>query len=254
MTKPHPMDVNTNTRIRWERLRRLPELANLEGALVLDVGAGLGFFSARFAAARAQVLSIDLDAKALDYLSREHGVATRVVDIANDPLPAGPFDLIFVGEVLEHLSDPAKLVGDAAEALAPGGSLIITVPALEGALIHTKGKNLAHDHGTEKHEREGFTKGELAKIAQMAGLGVRSHCYCLFYLSELFMQLTKFAYLRKKREYNSQSDITDTMRSLPYKSLRLVFPLLMQLFRVEEAILSRLGHRGHCHVMVCSKV
>jgi len=43
--KVYPMDVNTNTRVRWEIIKNLPEVKLLNGKRVLDMGAGLGFFS-----------------------------------------------------------------------------------------------------------------------------------------------------------------------------------------------------------------
>lgn len=40
------------------------------------------------------------------------------------------FDIIFAGEVMEHLFDDRKFVREAKEALRPGGYLILTVPNL----------------------------------------------------------------------------------------------------------------------------
>jgi 2-polyprenyl-3-methyl-5-hydroxy-6-metoxy-1,4-benzoquinol methylase len=247
------MDVNTNTRVRWEALRGLPQLAALAGKRVLDVGCGLGYFSLRFRERGACVLAIDVDRGSLRYLSEVHGVETLAVDVERESLPPGPFDAVFIGEILEHVRDPGALVAAAAAVLAAGGALIITTPALEGPLTRTAGKRLGHEHGAERHERDGFRSCELEGYCGDAGLRVAASTTCLFWAAELFMQLTKLGYLGKKRSYSGQSDIVAVQRGVPYRALRAVFPLLMPVFTLEHACARALGLAGHCHVVVAEK-
>jgi SAM-dependent methyltransferase len=55
-----------------------------------------------------------------------------VVSIADSAGLAGEvFDLVLLCEVLEHVSDPARIVGDAAAHVRPGGLLYVTVPNRE---------------------------------------------------------------------------------------------------------------------------
>ena len=68
------MQINTNTRVRWETIKNLSELKSLRGKKVLDLGAGLGFFSVRFAEFGAEVLAIDVDKSSLEYLSRNFNI------------------------------------------------------------------------------------------------------------------------------------------------------------------------------------
>lgn len=245
----HPMHVNANTRVRWDSLRRLPCLADLKGKRVLDVAAGLGYFSARFAELGAAVLAVDIDAGSLAFCGRSAGVTTECLDIEAQGLPEGPFDLIFVGELLEHITNPEGFICRLRESLAPGGTLLLTTPAEEGLLAHSRGKRLGHEDGAEKHERDGFRREELRSMLTAAGLECRGNEYCIFYSAELFMQITKWFYLRKGKQYKTQADILNHTQSLSYRALCAVYPLIHPIFRLEERLLRNTSLAGHCHIV-----
>ena len=44
------------------------------------------------------------------------------------PVPPGAFDCVVLGELLEHCADPSAIVAEAAQALRPGGYLLVTTP------------------------------------------------------------------------------------------------------------------------------
>ena len=249
----HPMSVNVNTRMRWTGMKSIPCLMHTANARVLDLAAGLGFFSVELAKQGNIVLATDIHEQSLDYLRKSYGLQTQVLDLEADTYPKGPFDIVLLCEVLEHLHSPENVVAKAATALAPGGTLVMTTPAMEGPLIHTPGKELGHHHGTEKHERDGFTKKELEDMARQAGLNIRGHRYCIFYGAELFMQATKLVYLLKKKEYSGQGDVVATMNSPFYKILRLIYPALHLGFLLEDAICNIFGAKGNCHIVWAEK-
>lgn len=249
----HPMAVNVNTRMRWVGMRSIPRLKQASGLRILDLAAGLGFFSATLAAQGNSVLAADIHASSLDYLHGRYGVATRLLDLENDDYPDGPFDIILLCEVLEHLREPEKVVAKAIEKLAPGGTLVITTPALEGPLIHSPGKELGHHHGAEKHERDGFFRHELEDMARKGDLDIKGQRYCIFYASELFMQATKLAYLLRKKEYSGQGDVVSTTNSISYKLLRLIYPMLHPIFLLEDTLCNSIGMRGNCHIIWAEK-
>ncbi len=249
MKPRHPMSVNVNTRMRWSYLRKLPCVMDCRGKRVLDLAAGLGFFSTQLTHRGALVLATDVHEDSLRHLAGTFGLPVAKLDLEKDEYPSGPFDLILLGEVLEHLASPSEAVAKAADCLAPGGVLIMTTPALEGPLIDTPGKRLGHEHGAEKHERDGFTHPELDRLAQEAGLTVQGHAYSIFYLSELFMQLTKLIFMLKCKSYKGQADMVKSMDSLGYKALRIVYAMVHPVFLAEEALCRRLGLRGNCHIL-----
>jgi SAM-dependent methyltransferase len=240
--------------MRWEVVKQFPEFRGLQEKKVLDVGTGLGYFSVKFSGLGAEVLGIDVDKPSLDFLSETYGLSTRYLDAEKDQFPDKDFDLIFIGEVLEHVEEPFRLLKKAKASLRSGGDVLISTPALEGPLIHSKGKSLCHSQGSEKHERKGFYFQELKSYLDQLGLEMVRHKYCIYLLSELFMQMTKLAYAAKKKEYKGQSDILDSTSSVPYKVLKLFYPVILLFFRAEQHLCNSIHLKGHCHVILARKL
>jgi 2-polyprenyl-3-methyl-5-hydroxy-6-metoxy-1,4-benzoquinol methylase len=244
------MHINVNTRLRWETIKNLPTLKALQGKRVMDLGAGLGYFSVRFSELGARVLAVDVDQKALDYLSRQFGMEVRCMDVANDPMPDEKFDLIFIGEILEHIKEPFDLLQRAKCVLAPGGVILVTTPAMEGILTNTEGKRLGHHEGAEAHERDGFYIDELKAFFDRLEMKTVYHAFTIYTFAEIFMQLTKVGYLRKKSSYRGQSDVINVTSTFPFKVLKFIFPVLVLLFKAEQTVSGKLKLKGHCHVVV----
>jgi len=125
-------------------LRRLDALGLAAGWRCWEVGAGGPSLVRAFAArvgASGRVLATDLDLAQIgeldgvDHNSAELRAAARpgkavpfearVHDIARDPPPAGPFDLVHARLVLVHVPDRERALAAMASVLAPGGWLVI---------------------------------------------------------------------------------------------------------------------------------
>jgi 2-polyprenyl-3-methyl-5-hydroxy-6-metoxy-1,4-benzoquinol methylase len=94
---------------------------------VLDVGCADGSFAALVRAQGHHVTGTDL---VLDPAVRSRVDAFIQADL-NAGLPesvAGPYDVIVAGDVLEHVIDPASLLAQLSERLAPGGEVMVSVP------------------------------------------------------------------------------------------------------------------------------
>lgn len=105
----------------------------LRGGRVLDVGCGTGFLLEQLAARGFSGVGIDLSPESIAH-SKERlealGASDRLsaeVGSAYEP-PAGPFDLITLTDVLEHLEDPRACLAALRPQLAPGGLLVINTP------------------------------------------------------------------------------------------------------------------------------
>lgn len=216
---------------------------------MLDVGTGLGFFSVACHNRGAEVFGIDLDREGLCYLESEWGILGERIDIERQAWPAGPFDLVFIGEVLEHVEQPRAVFAAARDALVTGGDLVITTPALEGFLTDSPGKRLGHQEGTERHHRDGFTSAELVEFLEGEGFRIRRAEMCIFLGAELFMQLTKLVYLHGAKTYSGQSEILRKQQTFSFRILRLFYPILLQLFLGEDLISRRCALNGHAHLI-----
>lgn len=133
-------------------LRELAPLLPSGSWRVLDLGAGLGTTSlgaalfrraelgASAADARLAVTALDQSARALNVYEAFVGAVdtgidlkTRACDLRVAPLPAGPFDLVLMGLMLNELDDRAAtaLMDRVAEVLAPDGAVVVLEPALK---------------------------------------------------------------------------------------------------------------------------
>jgi 2-polyprenyl-3-methyl-5-hydroxy-6-metoxy-1,4-benzoquinol methylase len=100
---------------------------------VLDVGCGTGFLLERLAERGYSGVGIDLSPESVEHATRrlaEIGAADRLsarVGSAYEP-PEGPFDLICLTDVLEHLEEPRRCLAALRDRLAPGGLLVVSTP------------------------------------------------------------------------------------------------------------------------------
>jgi 2-polyprenyl-3-methyl-5-hydroxy-6-metoxy-1,4-benzoquinol methylase len=114
------------------RRRFLLERAHA-GAHVLDVGCGEGRFAAELVGAGAQVVAIDVAEEPL----RRARVRTPELDLRLVPdagpwsLPDASFDVVWAGEVIEHVADTSAWLSEVRRVLRSGGSLVLSTPAHE---------------------------------------------------------------------------------------------------------------------------
>jgi 2-polyprenyl-6-hydroxyphenyl methylase/3-demethylubiquinone-9 3-methyltransferase len=103
------------------------------GGRALDVGCGTGFLLERLAERGFAGIGVDLSPESVAIAQRrlaEIGVADRLraeVGSAYEP-PDGPFDLVTLTDVLEHLEDPRACLRAIRERMTPGGLLVISTP------------------------------------------------------------------------------------------------------------------------------
>lgn len=116
------------TRLYDDTTVRLAEQLGLTaGWRCADVGAGTGSIAQLLAAsvgAQGQVLAVDTDTRFLEPLA-DATLSVRSQDITAEPLPAGQFDLVHARLLLEHLPLRDGVLRTLADALVPGGWLLI---------------------------------------------------------------------------------------------------------------------------------
>jgi 2-polyprenyl-6-hydroxyphenyl methylase / 3-demethylubiquinone-9 3-methyltransferase len=114
------------------RLEWIARHANLEGAAVLDIGCGGGILAEAMARRGARVTGIDLSEKALRVAAlhlHESGLPVHYEKAAAEEyasLHPGEFDLVTCMELLEHVPEPASMVGACARLVRPGGQVFFS--------------------------------------------------------------------------------------------------------------------------------
>jgi 2-polyprenyl-3-methyl-5-hydroxy-6-metoxy-1,4-benzoquinol methylase len=116
---------NARADVRINRLAAI--LGTLRGKRVVDVGCGLGGFLLSMRAAGAQPLGVEISREAREF-ARQHLGLPVYEDLSQCLAQTGPVDAIVLNDLVEHLADPAGLLGSAVAALRPGGVLAIWTP------------------------------------------------------------------------------------------------------------------------------
>lgn len=168
------------------RLTFVTERVALRGARIADVGCGGGLLSEALAGAGADVVAIDLAPEVIEVarLHLHETNAGRAVPLAIDyrlcgsrdlaSSDAASFDAVCCMELIEHVPDPASLIGDLAALLKPGGKLFLstlnrTPASFAAAIIGAEYVARLLPRGT--HDYRQFLKpSELAALVRRSGL------------------------------------------------------------------------------------
>lgn len=133
-------DISTKNReiwSKWEEDLRDPRYREVSKLILkekpgklLDVGCSSGFFSSRFIKKRWEVYGIDIAPNKIRE-AKKRGVIARTADLSKKlPYKGNTFDLIFAGEVIEHLVDTDFFLKEMNRILKIKGKLILTTPNL----------------------------------------------------------------------------------------------------------------------------
>jgi spore maturation protein CgeB/SAM-dependent methyltransferase len=116
------------------------------GQEILDVGCSQGIVCQILGREGFRCTGVDIEAGSLAIaqkaLAQEDEIVQRrvtfqVADASQLPFKDESFDTVVLGEILEHLTHPAKVLAEAKRVLRDGGRLVVTVP---------HGLNISHDH------------------------------------------------------------------------------------------------------------
>jgi 2-polyprenyl-6-hydroxyphenyl methylase/3-demethylubiquinone-9 3-methyltransferase len=115
----------------FQMRRRFLMAAVTPGLRVLDVGCGEGTFAAELLRAGADVVGTDVAEEPLRRALALHPeLDLRLVDGEGAwGLADAAFDLVWAGEVIEHVADTARWLSEVRRVLRSGGRLLLSTPA-----------------------------------------------------------------------------------------------------------------------------
>ncbi len=111
--------------------------ANVSGEHVLDLGCSQGIASLLLARDGHQVVGVDIDPGAIEFarnelLKESEAVRRRVrfelIEAGRLPFEDASFDSVLLGEVIEHLARPERVIAEALRVLRPNGRIVLTTP------------------------------------------------------------------------------------------------------------------------------
>jgi SAM-dependent methyltransferase len=140
---------------------------------VLDIGAGMGLLVAEAKHLGLQAVGVE-PCRALVESARQ----VHAVDILHGVFPHAAlthqqFDLIFLVDVIEHVSHPVTLLRDCAEALSPRGVVVVVTPDVASLPAIILGQRWWHFRLAHVGY---FNQRSLRQASQGAGLSIVHQC------------------------------------------------------------------------------
>ena len=144
---------------------------------LLEVGCATGLLLKRARERGWQGTGVELSPDAVQH-ARALGLTVHQGTIADAALPANAFDIVYMGDVLEHVPDCRATLAEVARVLAPGGHAIVRGPITTHSLARRLGLALYGALGREIVLREPpyhlweFRPASLRRLAERVGLEV----------------------------------------------------------------------------------
>lgn len=163
------------------------------GKKILDLGCRDGTLTKHYSKGN-KVTGVDIDKKMLSICKRRLGIKTLHLNLSKQwPFPAKSFDVVVMGELLEHLYNPQEAVRKAKRVLRTNSILIGTVPNyyhIKRRLLFAFGKpvDVFEDpthvtvFGLSKLKK--LLENEFPKV-ELIGLGRKSHSLLLRHFANL---------------------------------------------------------------------
>jgi len=148
---------------------------------VLDLGCLDGTIGELFVRQGNRVTGIDASRNALEK-ARSRGLDARLGNL-DEPLalPDASFDVVFAGEIIEHVMNADAFAGEVYRVLRPGGTFVVTTPnlaALGRRLLLLANRNPHIEVSFEDPEAAGhvryFVSGTLAEFLRRHGFEIRA--------------------------------------------------------------------------------
>ena len=149
----------------WYRGRRtvlevvIDELGLPASPRILDAGCGSGRNMVELAR-RGPVTGIELSETSVTLARERHAGEVVAGSVLEMPFSDDSFDLAVSLDVIEHLEDDLGALRELRRTVAPGGALLVTVPAYQWLWS-------GHDEINHHHRR--YTRRSLQRVAEQAG-------------------------------------------------------------------------------------
>jgi 2-polyprenyl-3-methyl-5-hydroxy-6-metoxy-1,4-benzoquinol methylase len=147
------------------------------GLSMLEVGCSSGYLGASLVARGHKVVGVEPDAGAAAAATRVLSeVWTGGLDDYLDANPDARFDVLIFGDVLEHMVDPSAALQRAQRHLAPGGSVVVSLPNMAHGSVRAMllaGRFDYEDRGIlDRTHLRFFTREGIAHLLADTGLAL----------------------------------------------------------------------------------
>jgi 2-polyprenyl-3-methyl-5-hydroxy-6-metoxy-1,4-benzoquinol methylase len=149
------------------QVQEMRDRAGITSGRVLDIGSGYGYFRIALGEAGFDHDGLEVSRHARLVASQEYGLSTYAGTLEDfwrrwD----SRYDAVTLFDLIEHLSDPGRFLGQVARILRPGGVLGIKTPNINCAEAEVFG---AHYHSLKREHLVYFSPESLTAAAAAAG-------------------------------------------------------------------------------------
>jgi 2-polyprenyl-3-methyl-5-hydroxy-6-metoxy-1,4-benzoquinol methylase len=127
---------------------------------LLDVGPNVGTCMALARERGWRVHGVEINAEAVRYCREARGLEVTAGTLEPETYPPGRFDVVLMGDVIEHAASPTDLMRTVARILRPGGAVLISTPDISGwAARLLQVKPVEHIHYFDARTMERLVRG-----------------------------------------------------------------------------------------------
>ncbi|AXA36480.1 S-adenosylmethionine-dependent methyltransferase [Candidatus Sumerlaea chitinivorans] len=171
-------------------------LASRPALRILDIGCGTGMLMEDLQA-YGWVAGLDFSPVALAYCRERRLPNLARADVQRLPVRSNSVDLLTALDLVEHVEDDRKLMGEIHRVLRPGGYALMSVPA------H---KRLWSNHDVALHHFRRYEKSEFRQLVLGAGLEIEK---CSYMMASIYWPAAIYRRLKKHFLRPSASPKTD---------------------------------------------
>lgn len=179
------------------------------GSKILDIGCGYGDQLVFFKRAGHEVYGVEPGLHRSNFAKERFGIDVVHSEVENkEALDAisqvkGPFDLVFMNQVLEHLVDPVTCMAWLKNLVKEDGYVFISVPDYELENVINKLYSVIHTHA--------FTRSGLLAAADKSGLELVQDFDTEYYLTMLFRPKRQ---VESEKTFNVQKGEKEVLRDI----------------------------------------
>ena len=153
--------------------RKLAEIARMlgptDGRRCLDLGSDNGVISLMLRRRGGQWASADLTLEAVRSIRELVASDVHLVEGERLPFPDREFDSVAVVDMIEHVADDRRFVGELARIMRPGGRLVVNTPHRRQTMLRRLRERLGLTDEKHGHLRPGYTIAELRAAVEGSG-------------------------------------------------------------------------------------
>ncbi len=189
--------MRPGTLLRLRALKKIFAREIFRDSVVFDIGSYDGAVSDQLQklVTGLDITVVDVDESGLQ-LAREKGLKTLRASVLELPIPDNSVDVVLGLDLIEHVADDSKAVGELGRVLKTGGKLILTTPKQDGVSFPFMSREkIAEVNSQWGHVRPGYSLQQLEDLLHSHNLAIEKSmgyfnfltrfAYWLAYLSEL---------------------------------------------------------------------